>query len=89
MPRHLRKGHAHAGAGAQEGQRQQQVDGQQVRRLARVPEDFQRIERHALRQHEAADGADPERSGGRAEQRRKALLHGAPVPSVSKAPLAP
>ena len=62
----------HTQAPAQrKGNDQQQVDGQQAQRLARVPEDFQRIERHPLREQEAADRADAE------QPRRRATNSGA------------
>ena len=52
---------ADAAGGEQKRHRQQQIEQQQIERLPRIPEDFQRIERQPLREQESTHRAYAER----------------------------
>ena len=73
------EGQAQGGGGEQEGNEQAEIDQGQTQELAAVPECLQGIERDGLGQQEAADGGDPEQSGGGGEDRLETAQQRIPV----------
>jgi hypothetical protein len=71
--RESREREAGAGRRAEERHEQQRVDGGEAQRLLRIPEDLQRVERHALREQEATDAGQREGGCAGGERRPEAL----------------